>query len=223
MTTPHPLTIRQLGVRPYQQVWQAMKSFNDTRNAQSNDEFWLLEHPPIFTLGQAGKHEHILNASNIPVVETDRGGQVTYHGPGQIILYVLIDIRRLKLGIRQLVTHLENTVINVLKNYGINSEAQPKAPGVYVGEKKIASLGLRIRKGCSYHGLALNVDMDLTPYTLINPCGYAGLQITQTKNEGIMATTDQLGDALVKQLASQIGYNQFNFIHELPATQQVNP
>ncbi len=216
MLTPRRLKIRQLGIHPYHLVWQAMKSFNEDRNMQSADELWLLEHPPVFTLGQAGKHEHILNAGNIPIVETDRGGQVTYHGPGQIILYVLIDIRRLKLGVRQLVTHLENTVIEVLKSYGINSQAQPKAPGVYVGEKKIASLGLRIRKGCSYHGLALNVDMDLTPYTFINPCGYAGLQITQTKNENIAATSHQLGDALVKQLAKQIGYNQLDYINELP-------
>ena len=222
MLTPRRLKIRQLGTRPYQPVWQAMKSFNEDRNMQSADELWLLEHPSVFTLGQAGKHEHILNASSIPVVETDRGGQVTYHGPGQIILYVLIDIRRLKLGVRQLVTHLENTVIEVLKSYGVSSQAQPTAPGVYVGEKKIASLGLRIRKGCSYHGLALNVNMNLTPYTYINPCGYAGLQITQTKNEGIAATSHQLGDALVKQLTSQLGYNQLDYINELPAAKQAN-
>lgn len=222
MLTPRRLKIRQLGARPYQLVWQAMKSFNEDRNMQSADELWLLEHPSVFTLGQAGKHEHILNAGNIPIVETDRGGQVTYHGPGQIILYVLIDIRRLKLGVRQLVTHLENTVIEVLKSYGVSSQAQPTAPGVYVGEKKIASLGLRIRKGCSYHGLALNVNMNLTPYTYINPCGYAGLQITQTKNEGIAATSHQLGDALVKQLTSQLGYNQLDYINELPAAKQAN-
>ena len=154
-----------------------MKWFNEHRDVASADEFWLVTHPPVFTLGQAGKREHILSQSFIPIVQTDRGGQVTYHGPGQIVLYTLIDIRRLKLGVRQLVTHLETAVIELLGQYGIDSAARADAPGVYIDGRKVASLGLRIRRGCSYHGLALNVEMDLSPYTLINQIGRGFIKV----------------------------------------------
>ena len=184
-----------------------MKWFNEHRDVASADEFWLVTHPPVFTLGQAGKREHILSQSFIPIVQTDRGGQVTYHGPGQIVLYTLIDIRRLKLGVRQLVTHLETAVIELLGQYGIDSAARADAPGVYIDGRKVASLGLRIRRGCSYHGLALNVEMDLSPYTLINPCGYAGLQVTQLVDEGVVAEQHTLEEQLVANLADQLGYH----------------
>ncbi|HBA34720.1 MAG TPA: octanoyltransferase, partial [Gammaproteobacteria bacterium] len=191
----------------YTPVWHAMKWFNEHRDVASADEFWLVTHPPVFTLGQAGKREHILSQSFIPIVQTDRGGQVTYHGPGQIVLYTLIDIRRLKLGVRQLVTHLETAVIELLGQYGIDSAARADAPGVYIDGRKVASLGLRIRRGCSYHGLALNVEMDLSPYTLINPCGYAGLQVTQLVDEGVVAEQHTLEEQLVAKLADQLGYH----------------
>jgi len=156
-----------------------MLEFTLNRTDSTQDELWVLEHEPVFTLGQAGKQEHILNAHDIPVVKSDRGGQVTYHGPGQLIVYLLIDVRRNKLGIRQLVDLIENSIISVLAEYGIVGLTRPRAPGVYVNEEKIAALGLRIKQGCSYHGLSFNIDMDLTPFTYINPCGYAGMKTTQ--------------------------------------------
>ncbi len=174
-----PLRVCQLGLRDYQSVWQAMRKFTDTRTDLSADELWLVEHPPVFTQGQAGKPEHVLAPGDIPLVPTDRGGQVTYHGPGQLVAYPLLDLRRQKLGVRELVSHLENSVIVLLAGYGIASEAKPDAPGVYVNGRKIASLGLRVRRGCSFHGVAINVNMDLEPFLRINPCGYNGLQMTQ--------------------------------------------
>ncbi len=171
--------LRFLGIQPYELIWQKMLEFTLNRTPSTPDELWVLQHEPVFTLGQAGKPEHILNAHDIPVVKSDRGGQVTYHGPGQLVIYLLIDVRRNKLGIRQLVDLIENSIISVLASYGIRGETKPRAPGVYVGEKKIAALGLRIKQGCSYHGLSFNIDMDLTPFTYINPCGYAGLETTQ--------------------------------------------
>lgn len=173
------LIIRHLGLRQWELVSQAMHQFTDQRNAETADEIWLVEHFPIFTQGQAGKPEHILAPGTIPVVQSDRGGQVTYHGPGQQVMYVLLDLRRRKLGIRQLVTVIEQTVIDTLSHFGILSCARPDAPGVYVDNKKICSLGLRIRRGCSLHGLALNINMDLSPFLRINPCGYANLEMTQ--------------------------------------------
>ncbi|XKF16534.1 lipoyl(octanoyl) transferase LipB [Halomonas sp. BLK-85] len=176
-----PIELHYWGVYPYQAVWEAMRSLTDTRGAETPDQFWLVEHEPVFTQGRAGKPEHLLMPGNIPVVHTDRGGQVTYHGPGQVVLYPLLDVRRAGLGVRDLVSAIENAVIDVLEGYGVNARARPDAPGVYVttatGEAKIASLGLRIRRGGSFHGVALNVNADLSPFERINPCGYAGMQM----------------------------------------------
>lgn len=171
--------VRRLNQQPYNEVWQAMREFTDARTEETPDELWIVEHPPVFTLGQAGKPEHILNPHHIPVVNTDRGGQVTYHGPGQIVIYLLLDLRRRAQGIRNLVRDIEQAMIDFLALYNISAEAQEGAPGVYVNGKKIASIGLRVRKGYTYHGLSFNLDMDLTPFSYINPCGYAGLAITQ--------------------------------------------
>ena len=181
------LIIRDLGLQPYEIIWQAMTRFTNERDSDTPDELWLVEHPPVFTQGQAGKPEHILQTTDIPIVQSDRGGQVTYHGPGQLILYPLIDIRRRQLGVREMVTLLENLVIQWLAQYRITAYAKADAPGVYVAiignhgqnDAKIASLGLRIRRGCSFHGVSINIEMDLQPFQLINPCGYAGLQMAQ--------------------------------------------
>ncbi len=173
------LKVRQLGVRDYAPVWQAMQQFTDERDKNTEDEVWLLQHPAVFTLGKAGKPEHLLNPADIPVVKVDRGGQVTFHGPGQLVAYTLLDVNRLGIGIRELVTCLENSIIDTLCDYGIIAQSRKEAPGVYVAERKIAALGLRLRHGCCFHGLALNVDMDLEPFARINPCGYEGLEITQ--------------------------------------------
>ncbi len=170
--------VKNLGKVDYLSCWQAMKDFTETRTTDTPDELWIVEHDPVFTLGLAGKEEHILVKNHsIPIIRTDRGGQVTYHGPRQIVIYLLIDIKRRNLGIRELVTRIENGIISYLAEYGISANGDREAPGVYVAGKKIASLGLKIRKGCSYHGLAFNFDIDKTPFSYINPCGYAGLQI----------------------------------------------
>lgn len=173
------IQIRQLGLQPYEPISQAMHDFTNTRDETTADEIWLVEHQRVFTQGQAGKAEHVLVPGDIPVIQSDRGGQVTYHGPGQQVMYVLLNLKRRKLGVRELVTILEQTVVNTLAELGINAYPRADAPGVYVDGRKICSLGLRIRKGCSFHGLALNVDMDLSPFLRINPCGYAGLEMTQ--------------------------------------------
>ena len=175
-------TIRTLGRQPYEPVWRAMQRFTDARGPDTPDELWLVEHDPVFTLGQAGKPEHVLAAGDIPVIHVDRGGQVTYHGPGQLTAYCLFDLKRMDIGPRAFVEKVEDAIVTVLQDMGIPAEANRDAHGVYVNGKKIASLGLRIRKGCAYHGLSLNVDMDLEPFTRINPCGYAGLQMTQVKD-----------------------------------------
>ena len=189
----------------YEPTWHAMQRFTQNRDADTADEIWLLEHPRVFTQGQAGKVEHILAAGDIPVVQVDRGGQVTYHGPGQLVAYTLVDVRRAGQGVRDLVTAIENSLIDLLGQYDVLAQAKPDAPGVYVGDKKIASLGLRIRRGCSFHGLALNVDMDLQPFQRINPCGYAGLQMTQLRDETqqpveIGEVSIRLRDALISHL-----------------------
>ena len=173
------ILIRHLGLQPYEPVSLAMHQFTDTRDENTPDEIWLVEHHPVFTQGQAGKAEHLLATGDIPVIQSDRGGQVTYHGPGQQVMYVLLNLKRRKLGVRELVTVLEQCVVNTLAALDIQAHARPDAPGVYVGDDKICSLGLRIRKGCSFHGLALNINMDLTPFLRINPCGYAGMKMTQ--------------------------------------------
>ena len=173
------LLIRQLGIQPYEKTWQEMQAFTDQRSDETDDELWLLQHPRVYTLGKNGKPEHILEPGDIPVVQSDRGGQVTYHGPGQIVVYALLDLNRLGIGVRELVTRLEDGVINLLDDYGIDAKARRDAPGVYVDGRKIAALGLRVRKGRSFHGLSFNVDMDLEPFSRINPCGYEGLEVTQ--------------------------------------------
>ncbi len=178
------LVVRKLGRKDYEPVWKAMHDFTDNRTDDTRDEVWLVEHNPVFTQGQAGKEEHLLNTGDIPVIQSDRGGQVTYHGPGQLVAYFLINLRRKKLGVRELVTHIENLVIKTLNAYDIESAARPDAPGVYVDGKKVCSLGLRIRKGCSFHGLALNINMDLSPFLRINPCGYAGMEMVQVSQLG---------------------------------------
>jgi lipoyl(octanoyl) transferase len=184
----------------YSKVWHAMQNFTDNRGDKTCDELWLVEHPPVFTQGQAGKAEHLLMPGDIEVVKADRGGQVTYHGPGQLVIYFMINLRRRKIGIRQLVTLIENGIVAALKDYDINAYPKPDAPGVYVDDKKVASLGLRVRKGCSFHGLALNVNMDLSPFLRINPCGYAGLEMIQTCDLQGPMDTKSAGNALVKHL-----------------------
>ena len=174
--------VRELGLAEYLPVWEAMKTFTQNRTDTTADELWVLQHHPVFTQGQAGKSEHILDPHNIPVVKTDRGGQVTYHGPGQLIVYFLLNVRRREFGVRTLVDIIETSIISVLNTYEIDAHVRKGAPGVYVEDKKIAALGLRIRGGCSLHGLSLNIDMDLTPFTYINPCGYAGLQAAQLRD-----------------------------------------
>src|SRR5690554_635726 len=200
------LVIRQLGRMDYVPVWEAMQAFTDTRDEHSQDELWIVEHPPVFTQGQAGKAEHLLAPGDIPVVPVDRGGQVTYHGPGQLVVYFMIDIRRRKLGVRDLVTAIEETVVRSLAPYGIQSAPRADAPGVYIGEEKVCSLGLRIRKGCSFHGLALNVNMDLSPFLRINPCGYAGMVMTQTSAHQGPEHINEAAELIVKHFAEQLAY-----------------
>lgn len=176
------IVVHHLGEVPYRETWQKMQDFTNSRDQETADELWFLQHPPVYTMGKNAKAEHLLLPDNILVVNTDRGGQVTYHGPGQLMVYTLLDLKRLKIGVRDLVTLIEKMLIELLDGYGIEANARPEAPGVYVNNAKIAALGLRIRKGCSFHGLALNIDMDLEPFSRINPCGYEGLKITQLKD-----------------------------------------
>lgn len=223
----HPLQVRhlsaELGARPaaapwpdldYVPIWEAMRNFTAARTEQTPDEIWLLSHKSVFTQGQAGKAEHVLLPGDIPVVQIDRGGQVTYHGPGQLVAYLMVDVRRSAIGVRELVEQLELSVIDVLAGYGVHAQSQRKAPGVYVNGAKIAALGLRIRKGCSYHGLSLNVDMDLAPFARINPCGYAGLAVTQLRDQ-ISTSLDRaalmtdVAQRLVEVLHKRLGYSEF--------------
>lgn len=203
------LIVRRLGRRDYEPVWRAMQAYTDARTADSPDELWLVEHPPVFTQGLNGRPEHLLDPGGIPVIHVDRGGQVTYHGPGQAVAYVLLDLRRQGLGVRQLVTTLEQSVIGLLGDYGIGAEARRDAPGVYVAGRKIASLGLRVRRGCSYHGLSLNVAMDLSPFRRINPCGYQGLEVTQLSDLGGPADIPAVEEALLSHLVRHLGYTNF--------------
>ncbi|MCG6936750.1 MAG: lipoyl(octanoyl) transferase LipB [Gammaproteobacteria bacterium] len=197
--------VRHLGEVDYLETWQKMRDFTDTRNKDTTDELWFLQHPPVYTLGKNAKPEHVLNAGQIPLVNADRGGQVTYHGPGQVVVYTLLDLNRLHIGVRELVTRIEQSIIDVLAGYGVTANARRDAPGVYVNNAKIAALGLRVRKGCSFHGLALNVDMNLEPFSRINPCGYAGLEVTQLTDlvPGIAIDTvvDDLQQQLVKNFS----------------------
>ena len=200
------LNVRHLGLREYLPVWRAMQAYTDGRDVDTPDEFWLVQHPPVFTLGQAGKPEHVLAPGDIPVVPVDRGGQVTYHGPGQIVGYPLLDLRRLGVGVRELVQLIEQAIIDVLAEDGITAVRREGAPGVYVDDRKIAALGLRVRRGCSFHGLAFNIDMDLEPYQRINPCGFRGLEVTQLSDlaETSLATAEQ---RLITRLSGLLGYN----------------
>jgi lipoyl(octanoyl) transferase len=195
----------------YVSCWQAMKNFTDQRNADSADEIWALEHAPVFTQGQNGKAEHVLNPGNIPVIKTDRGGQVTYHGPGQLMLYTLVDVKRKQLNVRELVTVLEQSVIQLLADLQINAIAKCSAPGVYVNDEKICSVGLRIRRGCAYHGLALNVAMNLEPFTRINPCGFAGLTMTQLQSLRPQADLTHTRTKLIEYLAANLRYTTHEF------------
>lgn len=213
----HQLVVKRLGRQDYEPVWKAMHEFTDQRTDDTPDEVWLVEHNPVFTQGQAGKAEHLINTGDIPVVQSDRGGQVTYHGPGQLVAYFLINLRRKKLGVRDLVTHIENLVINTLKAYNIDSAARPDAPGVYVGGKKICSLGLRIRKGCSFHGLALNVNMDLGPFLRINPCGYEGMKMVQVSQVGGPEDIEAVEKQLIQELVTLLDYEQVDFSTEAPS------
>ena len=200
------LGFRELGEVPYEPTWHAMQRFVAERDKSVMDEAWLLQHPAVFTQGQAGKAEHVLFPGDIPVIQVDRGGQVTYHGPGQQVMYVMVDLKRNKVGVRQLVTAIEDTVINTLAHFRLESRARPDAPGVYVGEQKICSLGLRIRKGSSFHGLALNVAMDLSPFQRINPCGYAGMQMTQVSALAPGVGIEDIHPILVQEFVHLLGY-----------------
>ena len=198
------MEVRRLGRVEYEPTWRAMQEFTAGRTAETPDELWIVEHPPVYTLGQAGKPEHILEDVGIPIVKIDRGGQVTYHGPGQVVIYLLLDLARLKIKVRELVTAIEQGVIDFLAAHGVQAERRAGAPGVYVGEAKVAALGLKIKNSCSYHGLSLNVDMDLSPFAAINPCGYAGLKVTQTKNLNIPLSAHEAGERLSQHLLQQL-------------------
>lgn len=210
------IRFRRLGRQAYEPVFDAMRAFTETRDPETLDELWQVEHSPVFTQGLAGKAEHLLAPGAIPVIPVDRGGQVTYHGPGQVVVYCLLDVRRLGLSVRALVTVLEQAVIELLGAYGVVAHARPDAPGVYVAGAKVASLGLRIRQGRSYHGLSLNVDMDLEPFTRINPCGYPGLPVTQLRDLGVPLTPDDAAEALLPVLGRQLGYMTFSDAEGLP-------
>ncbi|MGL4753860.1 MAG: lipoyl(octanoyl) transferase LipB [Aeromonadaceae bacterium] len=206
---PAPLIVRHLGLQPYQPIWQAMQTFTDQRTATTADEIWLLQHHAVFTQGQAGKAEHLLQRSDIPVVQSDRGGQITYHGPGQLIVYLLLDLRRRGLGVRDVVTAIESAIVDLLASEAIAAYPKPDAPGVYVNGAKIASLGLRIRRGCSFHGLALNVNMDLSPFQQINPCGYAGLEMTQTAQLGGPQQVEEAAIRLLPHLCRHLAIDEW--------------
>lgn len=212
--TTDTLQVRWKGRRDYLSCWQDMRAFTDQRDDQTVDEIWLLEHDPVFTQGQNGKPEHILDSGSIPVVQTDRGGQVTYHGPGQLMAYTLVDIKRRKLAIREFVSILEQAVIDLLAEYNIEAAAKREAPGVYVNGAKICSIGLRIRRGCAYHGIAFNIAMDLAPFSRINPCGFAQLKMSQFSTLGGLESTLESGHKLVNYLGKSLGYTKINFYAE---------
>ena len=199
------LLVRDLGRRAYEPVWRAMQAFTDARDDDTPDELWLVEHDPVFTLGQAGKPEHVLAPGDIPVVQVDRGGQVTYHGPGQIVAYPLLDLRRLKLGVREYVCRIEQAVIDTMGEWNIEACRRAGAPGVYVGDAKVAALGIRVRRGCCFHGLAFNIAMDLEPFARINPCGYAGLRVVAMADLGGPAGLEAVKPVLLRELARQLG------------------
>ena len=205
VAAPPIAQVRDLGCQPYEPVWRAMQAFTDARDEATPDELWLVEHDPVFTLGQAGKPEHVLMPGDIPVLHVDRGGQVTYHGPGQIVLYPLLDLRRLKVGVREYVCRIEQAIIDTLGDWNIEAVRREGAPGVYVAGAKIAALGIRVRRGCTFHGLAFNIAMDLSPFQRINPCGFEGLQVTSLVDLGGPSGLDAVKPALVAHVAAQFG------------------
>lgn len=211
-----PLLIRRLGLQPYLPVWEAMRRFTELRDGLTPSELWLLQHPPVFTLGQAGKEEHLLNPGEIPVQQIDRGGQVTYHGPGQMLAYLLLDLKEMGVGVRGLVQGMEDALIDLLAGHGIEAQARREAPGVYVAGAKIAALGLRVRKGCCYHGLSLNVDLDLEPFSRINPCGYQGLAVTSLRQLGCGVSIDEIQEQLAAHLCPRLGYTAQDAADRLP-------
>ena len=209
-TNSHVIQVLRFGLVDYAPAYELMQQFSAQREAEAIDQLWLLEHSPVYTLGKAGKQQHILNPGTIPVIQVDRGGQVTYHGPGQIILYLLLDVRRKKLGVRQIVTAMENAIIKTLEACAINAYAKPEAPGVYVNQQKIASLGLRIKNGKSYHGLALNYEMDLGPFSGINPCGYEGLEVINLVDIADGTSRPEVELLIISNLAHELGYQVIN-------------
>jgi len=210
------IEVRSLGLRDYEPLWRAMQRFTDTRTPETADEIWFTEHPPVFTLGLNASPEHLLATGDIPVVQIDRGGQVTYHGPGMLMVYPLIDLKRLGLGVRDLVTALEQSVVDLAAGYGIDARAKPDAPGVYVADTKFASVGLRIRRGASYHGMALNVRVDLEPFLRINPCGYAGLEMTDLATLGGDSDLDTVRDELLPHFLRHLGLADANLVNGAP-------
>ncbi len=206
----HYCIVRQLGKQPYIPVWEAMKNFTQSRDQYTTDEIWFVEHEPVFTQGQAGKEKHLLRMSDIPVVQVDRGGQITYHGPGQQVVYFLIDLKRKNFGVRKLVSGIEQSVIKLLADFQIDSSARSEAPGVYIEDQKIASVGLKIKRGCSFHGLAFNVAMDLSPFQQINPCGYEGLSITQLSDRVEGITLDTIRPKLLNTILASLDYQTYD-------------
>ncbi len=202
----HELYIRNLGLQEYSSVFKKMREFTTQRTPTTVDEFWCLQHPTVFTLGANADQQHVLKQTDIPIVQSDRGGQVTYHGPGQVIIYLLIDLKRKSIGVKRLVELIEQSVVELLNDYKIDSQARVDAHGVYVDEAKIASLGLRVHSGCSYHGLAVNVDMDMSPFSLINPCGFPGLEVTQLKDHGVTESVQVISDKLMLNLSKRLEY-----------------
>jgi lipoyl(octanoyl) transferase len=198
------LKVRNLGLQDYESVWRDMQAFTQNRDASTVDELWVVQHPPVYTLGLNGKRDHLIEKTDIPVIPVDRGGQITYHGPGQLVIYVLMDIQRMGLGVRHLVDALEKSIVDLLAEFNIEAHTIENAPGVYVDNSKVAALGLRIKRGCSYHGLSLNIDMDLQPFQNINPCGYPGLTVIQLKDLGVQRDIDQINARLLSHLMSNL-------------------
>jgi len=222
-TGARPALVRDLGRMAYEPVWRAMQAFTDARTEETTDELWLVEHDPVFTLGQAGKPEHVLMPGDIPVLHVDRGGQVTYHGPGQIVAYPLLDLKRLKIGVREYVDRIEQAVIDTLGDWNIGAARRDGAPGVYVDGAKVAALGIRVRRGCTFHGLAFNIAMDLEPFRRINPCGYAGLQVTSMLDLGGPSGLDAVKPRLLDHLAVQFGLRLQPAAGQLPASRTSPP
>ncbi|MBS3744932.1 MAG: lipoyl(octanoyl) transferase LipB [Wenzhouxiangellaceae bacterium] len=222
------LRVRELGLRPYPDTWSAMRTFTDDRGPETPDELWLLEHPPVYTQGLAGKPEHVLDPGDIPVIQTDRGGQVTYHGPGQLVAYPLLDLERLGLGIRNLVALLEGVTIDVLAGFGLQGQRREGTPGVFVGDAKIASIGMKVRRGCTFHGLAFNVGLDLAPFQRINPCGFAGQPMTRLADLAAGGDVQHVGRTLTRGLSAALGLDwclesTHDASHPLTGSMQADP